>query len=129
MAVPVQVPLVQLSFVVQMLPSLQLPVFGTAVQPVPWTHESVVHSFPSLHTLGWPTQFEPEQASFTVQSLLSVQAPVWFVCWQTPFWQVSSVQYLLSSQFVQTPPFRPQFCGESTQQAVPEMHPVQQVPF
>jgi hypothetical protein len=129
MAEPTQLPFEQLSSTVQMLPSLQVPDFGMPVQPWPVMQVSVVQSFPSLHTLGWPSQVEPVHESFTVHSSPSLQGPAWFVCWHTPFWQVSSVQPLPSSQLSQTPPFRPQFCGESTMQLGPEIHPVQQLPL
>jgi hypothetical protein len=51
---------------------------------------------------------------------------VTFWCWQVPLTQVSVVQGLLSSQFMQAPPFEPQFATAFTKHWLPEMQPVQQ---
>ena len=50
-------------------------------------------------------------------------------CWQLPFVQVSCVHGLPSSQFTHAPPFEPQLAAAPTKHVLPEMQPVQQLPF
>jgi hypothetical protein len=112
--VPAQSPFEHRSSIVQALPSLHVPEMGVVVQPVMGLQPSIVQTLPSLQFLVVPVQFEPEHVSLIVHSLPSLQAPVMFECWHAPFWQVSVVQNLPSSQFTHAPPPAPQFAGAFT---------------
>jgi hypothetical protein len=56
---PTQLPPLQVSFVVQALPSLQGSVFAACVQPVAGLQPSVVHTLPSLHVSAVPAVHVP----------------------------------------------------------------------
>ncbi|MBK7951518.1 MAG: hypothetical protein IPK00_22815 [Deltaproteobacteria bacterium] len=104
-SVPVQVPLLQLSPVVQSELSEQVVPLGTAgwTQPVAGLHESVVHPLPSLQA-SWPEpdwQAPPAQTSPVVHALPSLQEAVLLAWKQAPVveLQASSVQGFESLQF------------------------------
>ena len=73
MAVPVQTPALQVSPVVQTLPSLQAFVLFTCTHPVAGLQESVVQGLPSSQFSASPTQAPPTQASFSVHAFASLQ--------------------------------------------------------
>src|SRR5207249_6756393 len=73
--VPPHAPLLQVSDVVQTLPSSHEPLTGACWQPVDGSQESAVHGFPSSQSLGVPRQFPPLQASSTVQTFPSSHGP------------------------------------------------------
>jgi hypothetical protein len=102
--VPAQTPLVQLSALVQSLPSLQVVPLATLVKTQPPEPQlSVVHGLPSLHARApLPTQPpEPLQVSVVVQTLPSLHTTpdATLVYWHPPVGlQVSVVQAWLSLQ-------------------------------
>src|SRR2546428_11251442 len=72
---PTHVPPLQVSFVVQALPSLHGAVLFVWVQPVAGLQLSVVQTFPSLQFGGGPpTHVPPLQVSFVVQALIGMDA-------------------------------------------------------
>src|SRR5436309_1013405 len=76
-APPVQAPPLQVSLVVQALPSLQGAVLLTWTQPVEGLQVSSVQTLPSLQEgAGPPTHRPPLQASLVVQALPSLQGSV-----------------------------------------------------
>src|SRR5262249_11991147 len=83
---PAQAPFAQTSFVVPAFPSLQDAVLFECTHPVPGTHASSVHGFPSPQGSGAPpVQTPPEQASFVVQTFPSSHGPpAGGPGWQTP---------------------------------------------
>src|SRR5207249_2424340 len=103
---PVQVPPLQVSLVVQALPSLQGAVLLVWTQPVARSQPSSVQPLPSLQFgAGPPMQRPPLQASLVVQALPSLHGAVLLVCAQpVDGLQVSSVQRLPSSQLGAAPP-------------------------
>ena len=105
-APPVQVPPLQVSLVVQALPSLQGAVLLTWTQPVEGLQVSSVQTLPSSQEgAGPPTHRPPLQASFVVQRLPSLQGAALLVCTQPVAWlQPSSVQGFPSSQLGGAPP-------------------------
>src|SRR5439155_192593 len=105
-APPVQAPPLQVSLVVQALPSLQGAVLLTWTQPVEGLQVSSVQTLPSSQVGGGPpTHRPPLQASLVVQALPSLQGAVLLVCTQpVDGLQVSSVQTLPSSQLGGAPP-------------------------
>jgi hypothetical protein len=69
---PTHVPLLQVSLIVQRLPSSQGSVLFVCTQPVAGSHESSVQTVPSLQLSGGPpTQLPPLQVSFVVQAFPS----------------------------------------------------------
>src|SRR5438046_1197920 len=97
-APPVQAPPLQVSLVVQALPSLQGAVLLTWTQPVEGLQVSSVQTLPSLQLgAGPPTHRPPLQASLVVHSLPSLQAAA-LVVWSQPVsgLQLSSVPGLPS---------------------------------
>src|SRR5947199_4267911 len=105
-APPVQAPPLQVSLVVQALPSLQGSVLLPWRQPVVGSQLSSVQRLLSLQlSAGPPAQLPSLQVSLVVQALPSVQGAVLFVCTQpVDGLQVSSVQTLPSSQLGGAPP-------------------------
>jgi len=105
-APPTQTPAEQVSFVVQKLPSLQVAVLFSCLQPVMELHESLVQTFPSSQLGGGPpTHNPPEHMSPVVQAFPSLHGLVLFTCLQPHAGShESSVQPLLSSQFGGAPP-------------------------
>ena len=95
-----QAPPSQASFSVQTLPSLQVPVLATKVQPCWASQLSVVHGLPSLQVGPLPgTQAPDLHMSPMVQALLSSHAIDWGVFLQPSVaLQVSRVHKLPSSQ-------------------------------
>ena len=102
---PMQKPAVQVSPVVQSLPSSHRSAFGVATQMPSALHASVVQEFESpLHVVpigsGSPWHVVPTQSSFVVQSLPSSHCdPGWtapWTHWPSPL-QTSFVQSLSSS--------------------------------
>src|SRR5438046_5498425 len=108
---PVQVPPLQVSLVVQALPSLQGAVLLTWTQPVEGLQVSSVQTLPSSQEgAGPPTHRPPLQASFVVQRLPSLQGAALLVCTQPVAWlQPSSVRAYAPSQggVAPSPQFRP----------------------
>ena len=78
-AVPMHVPPLHASPLVQAFPSSQPFVLFVKTQPVDGLHESVVQAFASLQTTEVPVHAPPLQTSPLVQALLSSQAFVLFV--------------------------------------------------
>ena len=106
MAAPTQLPAVQVSALVQALPSSQLAVLLAKTQsPVATLQLSVVHGLLSLQTRTAPaTQPEALHWSPTVHGLLSVQGLVLALCVQpVAGLQLSSVHGLLSLQLTCVP--------------------------
>jgi len=96
-APPTQTPPLQVSLVVQALPSLHDTVLFVCVQPVAGLQPSVVHTLPSSQFgAAPPTQTPPLQVSLVVQALPSLHGAVLFECVQTPPLHTSSVQTLPS---------------------------------
>ena len=78
-----QLPPLQVSPVVQALPSLHGAVLFTCWQPVSPSQLSSVQPFPSSQLIVDPlTQVPPLQVSPVVQTLPSSQGAVLLVCWQ-----------------------------------------------
>jgi hypothetical protein len=105
-APPWQTPPLQLSPVVQTLPSLQEAVLLTWAQPLPELHESSVHGLLSLQlSAPLPTQAPPLHTSVVVQRLLSLHGAV-LLLWKQPeiALQPSSVQGFPSLQLRAGPP-------------------------
>lgn len=76
---PWQVPLTQMSAVVQAFPSLHAELLLACVHPVAGLHASVVQIFPSLQFgAGPPTHVPPAQVSPVVHALPSLQVDVLF---------------------------------------------------
>ena len=103
---PAQRPAVQVSPVVQALPSSQVPVLGVLTQPVRALHESVVQELLSLQLMAVPaTQTPAAHLSLAVQALLSSQGAV-LLAWAQPVLglQESVVHRLVSSQDTVVPP-------------------------
>ena len=102
----------QLSPLVQVLPSVHVPVLGRKVQPLATSQPSSVHGLPSLQVnLPLPLQERPLQVSPVVHALPSSHAkplsPVG-TCWQPlPLSQLSLVQAFPSSQVLGTPAHTP----------------------
>ena len=129
LAVPPHLPVVQVSGLVQALPSLQVvPSVALANKqlPVPVSHESLVQPLPSLQTLAVPPQLPAVQMSLAVQALPSLQAlpsasPMFL---QLPVVgaQLSDVQALLSLQFLAVPAQRPALHASPAVQASPSLH-------
>src|SRR6266852_5356807 len=103
---PMQVPPLQVSLVVQALPSLQGLVLLVCTQPVAGSQLSSVQTLPSSQLgAGPPTQVPPLHASLVVQAFPSLQGLVLLVCTQpVAGLQLSSVQTLPSSQLGAGPP-------------------------
>ena len=104
---PMQLPLVQASVIVQLLPSVQaapsLPGVPTHLPSVA-SHASVVHGLPSSQAT-WPPAWHapPKQVSPVVQPLPSLQTPPSaFLETHLPATHKSAVQALLSLQSVST---------------------------
>src|SRR3989442_1511122 len=98
---PTPVPPLQVSFVVQALPSLHGAVLFVWTQPVAGLQLSVVQTFPSSQFgAGPPTHVPPLQVSFVVHGLPSLHGAVLFV-WTQPAarLQLSVEQTLPSSHF------------------------------
>src|SRR5213078_4013955 len=121
---PTHRPPLQASFVVHMLPSLQGAALLVCTQPVAWLQPSSVQGFPSSQLgVAPPTQFPPLQASLVVHALPSLQGAVLLV-WTQPVdgLQVSSVQRLPSSQLGPAPPtHRPPLQASLVVQALPSV--------
>jgi hypothetical protein len=102
---PTQTPPLQVSAVVQALPSLQAAVLLALTQPVAGSHESVVQRFPSSQFGGGPpTQTPALQPSPTVQASPSLQAAVLLALTQPVAGSHESVvQTLPSSQLASGP--------------------------
>jgi hypothetical protein len=102
---PRHVPPEQVSDVVQALPSSHEAVLFVYVQPFAASHESFVHTLPSLQFFdAVPEQDPPAHTSPIVQASLSLQLAVLFVCTQpVDVLQESSVQALPSSQLTAVP--------------------------
>src|SRR6266849_184134 len=103
---PMQVPPLQVSLVVQALPSLQGLVLWVCTQPVTGLQLSSVQTLLSLQlAAGPPTHAPAAQVSLVVQAFPSLQGPVLLVCTQpVAGTQLSSVQTLPSSQLGAGPP-------------------------
>ena len=103
---PTQNPPEHVSAVVQALPSLQEAVLFALTHPVAGTHESSVQTLLSLQFGAEPpTQDPPAQVSAVVQALPSSQEAVLFALTHpVAGTHESSVQTLLSLQFVAEPP-------------------------
>jgi hypothetical protein len=94
-------------------------------QPVAGTHESFVHTLPSLQLgAGPPTQTPPAHVSFVVQALPSLHALVLLVCAQpVAGTHESFVQTLLSLQFGAGPPTQtPPAQVSAVVHALPSLH-------
>jgi hypothetical protein len=94
-------PVAHASPAVQALPSSQVAVLASNIQPDLVSQLSLVHGLPSLQYFFGPgTQFEPLQISFSVQKLLSASHGAELVPCTQPVVasQLSLVQGLLSSQ-------------------------------
>src|SRR5207249_41643 len=123
-APPVQAPPLQVSLVVQALPSLQGAVLLTWTQPVVGSQRSSVESVPWAQVGGGPATQRPRlQVSLVVQALPSLHGPVLLVCAQpVDGLQVSSVQRLPSSQLGPAPPtHRPPLQASLVVQALPSL--------
>jgi len=101
--VPAQLPAVQVSVNVQMLPSLQVaPLITLALlmqPPVVTSQLSEVQNLPSSQLAGVPTQLPALHVSLVVHLLPSSQPPLLTVCVQPPLpGQASVVHGLPSSQ-------------------------------
>ncbi len=103
---PIQLPFAHVSPVVHAEPSLQGSALFVVVQPLPTSQFSVVHGFPSSHTLGLiGLQVPPAHVSPSVQGLLSVQGCVLATNAQPVAGsQPSSVQGLPSAHVAGEPP-------------------------
>ena len=106
---PPQVPPLQVSPLVHLSPSSQVPPSLPLVnkQPLLGSHESTVQASPSLQVFAVPLQVLPTQPSSVVQPLPSSQAvPAVTVVWTQPVGAVqeSAVQGLPSLQLVALPP-------------------------
>ena len=104
----VQTPAAQTSPTVQPLPSSQVLVLLTCVQPVSGLHASLVQILPSSQnvatTTAVPVHAPPAHASLVVQALPSLQESALLLCAQPVAGEHESlVQMLLSSQFTLTP--------------------------
>jgi hypothetical protein len=116
------------SLTVQALPSSQVALLLTWMQPVTGLHAALVQTLPS----SWqviaepPEQVPPLQTSLVVQTLLSLHGPVLFACVHPmTASQTSSVQALLSLQLTGVPPWhRPSLHRSFTVQALPSLHVV-----
>jgi len=114
---PAQTPLAQMSGHVHGEPSLHGLVLFVYKQPEAGTHESLVHTLPSLQTTGSPTQMPPTHLSADVHALLSLHAAELGRCrhWPPRSWlQVSSVHGLLSLQSLGLPVHFPARHASST---------------
>jgi hypothetical protein len=105
-APPTQAPALQVSLVVQALPSLHGSLLFTCVQPLAGLQPSSVHPLLSLQSAaGPPTQVPPLQVSVVVQALPSSHDAALLVCVQPVCEsQLSSVHTLLSLQLGGGPP-------------------------
>jgi hypothetical protein len=112
---PTHAPPVQVSFVVQALPSLQLDVLFANTHPTLGLHESFVQTLPSLQTgAGPPLHVPPLHTSFVVHALPSLQLAVLFVKTQPlAGLHESLVHGLLSLHTVAAPPTQAPFEHES----------------
>lgn len=109
---PVHAPPVQLSPLVQTLPSSHTLASGKCWQPMVSMHESAVHGLPSLHALAVPSQVPPLQVSCSVQTSPSVQGSLLKGPWQPPPWHWSGpVQSLPSSHRALLPAYRQPWLG------------------
>ena len=97
---PAQVPALQASPVVHLLPSLQAATLLALTHPFAGSHESSVHALPSSQLTAWPTHLPPLHVSPVVQALASSQAATLLANTQLPVCvsQESSVHTLPSSQ-------------------------------
>jgi len=124
-APPVQVPLLQTSFVVHAFPSSHAAVLLVLRQPSAVSQVSVVQGFESLQFgAAPPTQAPPLQVSLVVQALPSSQAAVLLVLTQPrTVLQVSVVQGFESLQFGAAPPTQtPALQVSLVVQALPSSH-------
>jgi len=98
-APPTHAPPLQVSFVVQMLPSLHEAALFVCTHPLAALHESLVQGLPSSQpSKGPPRHTPPLQVSSVVQALPSLHGPVLDAPpWQTPPLQVSPVVQTLPS--------------------------------
>src|SRR5712692_9715361 len=122
---PMQVPPLQVSLVVQALPSLQGLVLLVCTQPVTGLQLSSVQTLLSLQlAAGPPTQVPPLHASLVVQAFPSLHGLVLLVCTQPVcVLQVSVVQTLPSSQLGAGPPTHVPLAQVSlVVQAFPSLH-------
>ena len=103
---PTHAPLLQVSLVVQALPSSHGPVLFACVQPLAGLQESVVQTLLSLQSGGGPpAQLPPAQWSPVVHALPSSQGSLLFTCVQpVAGLQESVVHPLLSLQLGGGPP-------------------------
>jgi hypothetical protein len=103
---PTHAPATQVSFVVQVFPSVQEDELLKCSQPVAGLQESSVQMLPSLQSGGGPPTHSPsEQASFVVQAFPSLHWALLFVNKQPCAGsQLSSVQTLASLQTSGGPP-------------------------
>jgi hypothetical protein len=83
-AVPLQVPALHASLVVQALPSLHATVLAELTQPALGSHESLVHTLLSLQLTALPTHAPPAHVSPWLQALPSSQPSVLFANMQAP---------------------------------------------
>src|SRR5207244_163850 len=123
-APPTHRPPLQVSLVVQALPSLHGSVLLAWTQPVVGLQLSSVEGLPSSQVgAGPPTHCPPLQVSLVVQALPSVQGSV-LLPWRQPVvgLQLSSVHRLLSSQLSAGPPtHRPPLQASLVVQALPSV--------
>lgn len=108
----VHTPAAQTSPTVQPLPSSQVLVLFTCVQPLSGLHASLVQIFPSSQNVATmtavPVHAPPAQASLVVHALPSLHESALLVCAHPVTGEHESlVQMLLSSQFTFTPPHVP----------------------
>ena len=105
LAMPAQLPPLQVSKSVQAFPSSQAEVLGVLTQPVKGAHEPLVHGLPSLQSTPCPMHKPFAQLSLVVHRLPSSHGLVVLAWLQAPVLasQPSTVQGLLSSQFVGVP--------------------------
>jgi hypothetical protein len=107
---PLHAPFLQVSPVVQALPSSQLPLAAVWLQPVAASQASVVHGFASSQVSVVPVHRPTAQLSPVVHASPSVHGPLASV-WVQPAAksQLSVVQVLPSSQFSALPPLHAPF--------------------
>ncbi len=122
---PTHTPPEQASPVVHALPSLHEPVTFVCAQPVAGTHESAVHTFPSLQfAAAPPTHTPPEQVSAVVHAFPSLHGAVLFACRQPDAGLHESVVHTFpSSQLGAGPPTHaPPEQASPVVHALPSLH-------
>jgi len=122
--VPPQIPLLQVSAVVQALPSLHGSVLGSCRQPADGSQESVVQGLPSLQLKDVPLHVPLPHVSDVVQALPSSHGALLFA-WTHPLAESheSVVQGLPSSQIGGAPPVQlPPLHVSPVVQALPSLH-------